>query len=441
MKHIQRHLFTVTMAWACLLLVLPAAVQAQEADVFEPLYSGTAAKAVETLQAGVDQAGQAEQRFALGIAQTCAAIERLTASLNRYGLNSRTTDGLRMMGMPTVAMENPAEEAIDATEFREVLGRFYQDLSQAQQTLEAVEPDGELKIVLDITRVRLDYNGDGEAGPDEALGLLMQRLQRQQASRINVVPEFVDAEGNTVPLSGVVEEEAEAEPILIALDAGDVYWLRGYCHLLMGMGDFILAHDTEKIFNHTAHLFFARVDTPYTYLSDWQPGSFDTGMIIDIISFIHLIRLDVSDPQRMIASRDHLVQVSALSRQSWEAILAETDNDREWIPSTTQNSVLGEALMVDQARLDAWMQFLDEYDAILAGKKLLPFWRGDEENKLGVNLAKVFEQPQTFDLVLWVQGSAAKSYLEEGELTTEQFWSQLTRAFRGDFMSFAVIVN
>lgn len=429
MKRMGNHLLTNAMAWACVLYIMPVAVQAQEVDVFEPLYSGTAAKAVETLQAGVDQGGQAEQRFALGIAQTCAAIERLTASLNRYGLNSKTTDGLRMMGMPTVAMENPAEEAIDATKFREVLGRFYQDLSQAQQTLEAVDPDGDLKVVLDVTRVRLDYNGDGVAGPDEAVGLLMQRLQRQQR------PRFVEAEE-------VDEAEVEAEPILIALDAGDVYWLRGYCHLLMGMGDFILAHDTEEIFNHTAHLFFARVDTPFTYLAHLQPEShFDSRMISDIIAFIHLIRLDVSDPQRMLASRDHLLQVSALSRQSWEAILAETDDDREWIPSTTQTSVLGDALVVDQDRLDAWMRFLDEYDAILAGEKLLPFWRGVKEKGLGVNLAKVFENPQTFDLVLWVQGSAAKPYLEEGELTTEQFWNQLTRAFRGDFMSFAVIVN
>ena len=145
--------------------------------------------------------------------------------------------------------------------------------------------------------------------------------------------------------------------------------------------------------------------------------------------------------QRMADSLAHLRQVSALSRQSWEAILAETDNDHEWIPAPGQESVLGSALEVDQARLDAWMQFLDEYDAIFAGEKLIPFWRGDKTKGLGINLAKVFEQPQRFDLVLWVQGSAALSYLQEGELTTEQFWSQMTRAFRGDFMNFAVIVN
>ncbi len=407
----------------------PVEILEDSNDIFAPLYSSSAAQAVQTLQAKVDADGQAEDRFALGIAQTCAAIERLTASLNRYGLNPKTTEGLRMLGMPTVAMDNPAEEAIDAGKFREVLDQFYQDLSQAQQTLETVEPDGDLKVVLDITRVRLDYNGDGEAGQDEAIGRLIQRLRMQQPRRV-VVGDDVE------PMP------TEVDPFPIALDAGDVYWLRGYCHLLMGTADFILAHDTDEIFNHTAHLFFARVDTPYTFLAETPMGGmFDTGMISDIIAFIHLIRLDVSDPQRMLASRDHLLQVSALSRNSWESILAETDNDREWIPSTTQTSVLGASLVVDQDRLDNWMSFLDEYDAILAGDKLLPFWRGQPSKIMGVNVAKIFEQPQTFDLVLWVQGSAAKPYLQVGELTTPQFWRQLTRAFRGDFLSFAVIVN
>lgn len=430
MTNIKKLTLTLSVALVCsMVTATPVVLQADSGDVFEPLYNGTATQAAQTLQARVEAGGQAEERFALGIAQTCSAIERLTASLNRYGLNSRMTDNLRLLGMPTVVVQNPAEETIDAGEFREVLDRFYRDIARAQKTLETVDPDGDLKIVLDITRVRLDYNGDGEAGPDEALGRLMLRLQRMQR----------------MPVPGMPVEESEpteAQPFPIALDAGDVYWLRGYCHVLMAMADFILAHDTDDIFNHTAHQFFARVDTPYAALDDSQPEDDDwMTQILDLVAFVHLIRLDVKDPQRMTNSLDHLRQVSTLSRQSWEAILAETDNDREWIPAPAQESVLGTALSVDQDRLDAWMQFLDEYDAIFAGEKLLPFWRGDKSKKLGVNVAKAFEQPQTFDLVLWIQGSAALPYLEEGELTTPEFWRQLTEAFQGDFLGFAVIVN
>jgi len=36
----------------------------------------------------------------------------------------------------------------------------------------------------------------------------------------------------------------------------------------------------------------------------------------------------------------------------------------------------------------------------------------------GVNLRRVFTEPREFDLVLWVQGTAAVPYLEAGEVTT-----------------------
>lgn len=436
---LQNRTLVQIVASCCLMfLVAPISASEETTDVFEPLYSGTATQAVGILQARVAAgAGDAEQ-FALGIAQTCSAIEHMTASFNRYGLNSKMTDNLRMLGMPTVVVKNPAEDMIDAHQFRKVLDRFYQDINTAQQTLEAIEPDDNLKIVFDITRVRLDYNGDGEAGPDEALGRLMQRVQQMQRDQR---AEMMRSMGYDHLVDEVPEPE-EVQPFLIALDAGDVYWLRGYCHVLMGVADFILAHDTDEIFNHTAHLFFGRVDTPYKILSEGQQESDDwTSQILDAVAFIHLIKLDVVEPQRMTDSLAHLRQVSVLSRQSWEAILSETDNDREWIPGPTQESVLGSALQLDQDRLDTWMLFLDEYDAIFAGKKLIPFWRGDKSHNMGVNLAKVFEDPQTFDLILWIQGSAAIPYLEQGDFTTPEFWRQLQRAFRGDFMSFAVIVN
>ncbi len=37
----------------------------------------------------------------------------------------------------------------------------------------------------------------------------------------------------------------------------------------------------------------------------------------------------------------------------------------------------------------------------------------------GHQLKRVFEEPQTFDLILWIRGSAAADYLEEGELTRD----------------------
>ena len=90
--------------------------------------------------------------------------------------------------------------------------------------------------------------------------------------------------------------------------------------------------------------------------------------------------------------------------------------------------------------LKTWDDFLNEVDAILDGKKLLPFWRGTDETR-GVNLHKVFHEPQDFDVILWVHGSAAVPYLEHGDVTKPETWNQYQRAFNGQFFSFAAWFN
>ena len=80
-----------------------------------------------------------------------------------------------------------------------------------------------------------------------------------------------------------------------------------------------------------------------------------------------------------------------------------------------------------------------QLEAVLEGKKLVPFWRG--EKKQGVNVKRVFTEPTQFDLVLWVQGGAAIPYLEEGPMTDPGFWRDLQRGFRGQLFWFAIWVN
>lgn len=43
--------------------------------------------------------------------------------------------------------------------------------------------------------------------------------------------------------------------------------------------------------------------------------------------------------------------------------------------------------------------------------------------------------------MLWVQGSAAAPFLEQGELTTPETWQRLERIFQGDFIGFAIWLN
>ena len=99
----------------------------------------------------------------------------------------------------------------------------------------------------------------------------------------------------------------------------------------------------------------------------------------------------------------------ALSHESWKFILAETDDDHEWVPNTKQHSVMPNGTVTAEM-VKGWFEFLDEAQAILKGEKLIPFWRKGPTS--GVNLKRVFTEPRTFDLVLWVQGTAAAPYLK-----------------------------
>ena len=92
---------------------------------------------------------------------------------------------------------------------------------------------------------------------------------------------------------------------------------------------------------------------------------------------------------------------------------------------------------VTQERIDGWNNFLDEFEAILQGKKLIPHWRFDE----GINIYRFFHEPRTFDIVLLIQGSAALPYLEEGELTTGETWNRIETLLGGDFFRYFIWFN
>ena len=42
-----------------------------------------------------------------------------------------------------------------------------------------------------------------------------------------------------------------------------------------------------------------------------------------------------------------------------------------------------------------------------------------------------FTEPRPFDLVLWIQGTAATPYIEDGPMTRPDVWRRLMAAFRG----------
>jgi hypothetical protein len=377
----------------------------------QALEAGKLGDAEAGLQAAVQKNGaDDEARFGLGVVQTLRAGEKLMQGLYRYGLDPAWATNLPFVRLPVPKNEKP--EPLTNEAFRKLIAHFSADLKQVDATLAGVKPD-DVKLVIRPGAYRLDLRGDGEAAEDESLG----RLFRVLAGR------------------GVTEEQVRE--FSIALDKGDAHWLRGYSHFLMALCEAFLTYDTQGLHDHAAQFFFpsAKVKYPFTPPASRGP-LWDS--ILDGVAFIHLLNLPVKEPERLKAAHGHLLAMVEQSRASFAAIAAETDDDREWIPSPTQkNAALG-AMQMSPDMVKGWHALLDEWEAILNGKKLVPFWRGGDR---GVNVRRVFYDPTTFDLVLWVQGSAAVPYLEEGERTRPEFWRDIQRAFRGQLFWFAVWVN
>jgi len=351
-------------------------------------------------------------RFGLGTVQVLRAVENLFQTLHSYGFPKPSIGGPLLPAM--LFTPNAEPKTVAAEDVRRMLVAWTEQLARAEKTLSEIR-NTDVKMPLHFGLIRLDLNGDGKAEEREALWRVYGAV------------------------SGDRIEQSDAAGFLIVFDAADVEWLRGYCDLLMAMTEFALAHDGGELFDRTAQLFFPKVKTPYPFLCEGQRVFDFYGIdIVDAVAFVHLLNLPVAEPARLKASLEHLQAMTSQSRKMWKLAMAETDDDHEWIPNPKQHCVIPE-VRVTLEMVDQWQAFLDEADAILAGKKLVPFWRGAGD--LGVNVRRVFLEPKRFDLVLWVQGSAAAPYLEKGPLTKRETWDRLMRVFEGNFIGFAFWFN
>lgn len=80
---------------------------------------------------------------------------------------------------------------------------------------------------------------------------------------------------------------------------------------------------------------------------------------------------------------------------------------------------------------------MTEMEQVLDGRKLLPHWRFAQ----GMNLQKFLDDGKSFDLVLLLAGQDARPWLESGPVSDTATWNNLTQAFRGNFLSYALWFN
>ena len=428
------------------------------------LYAGQTSEAVSVARARLAAAPHDDNaRFALGAAQFLQAVELLAQELHRYGLQSTYQDQYGLTGLPFLRLpvpDNPKPEELTYEAIRKVLATFVANLSGAEATLGQIHSE-EVDLPLNLGLIRLDLDGDGKGSDKESLWRM-----------------FAVVTGSERWLN-----EQVAQQLLTDFDGSDVPWLRAYCHLLIAIAEFPLAHDWRPAFEVTFPTIFympgaaagrkfyittsearARLEAigpvpsppegmGYFYWKSTRTHEYleaerirklrrpyekilSETSVADLIALVHLTNWPVVERERLPSVLQHLEAVIRLSRLSWKRILAETDNSNEWIPNPSQTGVLP-GMAVTQDRVDGWQVVLGEFEHILKGTKLIPHWRFDE----GISFRRMLLEPKTFDIVLLAQGSAAAPYLEKGPVIDQARWDDITRVFGGDFLRYFIWFN
>lgn len=395
------------------------AAQASETNdlLVKHLYAGTlkeADAALAELGASGDVMRVNETNAARGIVAFVAGVERLGQALHRHGLE--TTRGGVLMQLPILRMPvepNPNPEPLDYQMYRAILQGLFDDMAKAD-TLLAQGLGSEVKLTIDLTKVRADLNNDGSAAGAESLGAILQLMT--QTADANV----------------------PAPDLRFTFDKADVLWLRGYIQFITAAAQFGLSIDFEDSFNKTAHAYFPRAGLPMAQdlLTPAQAYGYVDNSVGDLIAMVHLLNWNVVEPDRLKDVRLRLKRLAELSRESWKSARAETDNDNEWLPNSKQTSKLS-AAPVNDAVIDGWLSVMAEFEMVLEGKKLMPHWRFNR----GFNVMRFFEQSKHIDAVLIIGGVDAIPFLESGPISTSADWENLTRVFQGNFLNYAIWFN
>lgn len=400
---IRKHLIRLGL----LLLAIPGTASTPETlDGF--LREGRIKDGLAAYATSSDNAG----RFSLGVLQALDGLQQFSAGMYSVGIKPEFVQS----GIPffrVVApgrLQKPKEPATPAK-----VARLFQDLRaslrRANATLAEVG-DQEFGVEVNLSQVRLDLDGDGTCSSNETLRASL---------------------GQTL---GLAAQAPGGRDVIVRFDSADAMWLKGYTHFLSGMLDLLMAYDWRPVWDQCAHVVFLNPE-PTPPLARFSEAGGEFAQWADLIAAVHAMPLNLIDKDGPHRARDELKAMVACSRICWRRVLAETDDEKEWLPSPRQTGPGG--AKITPAQVDAWQRVLDELDAIASGKKLLPHWR--MKPGVGINVEKLVASPPPLDLVLLIQGSGLVPYLEEGVVSDQRTWSPLMQAFGSGFLRFAIWSN
>lgn len=352
-----------------------------------------------------------EEALATAMLTFLIAIEGTFQTRWSYGLTDRT-GMVPLLRLPLD--DNPAPLAFDPGVIRSIFTEANARLADARTFLaRQVSPGSTLTISLGDLWFDVNSNAARDAGEN-----------------------LLDIAGPAL-LGWRWEGRDPATPApVVSFDNADMAWTSAYAHLLMGICDLVLAYDpTEPITRILAAR--ATMDGLGLVMPDMLLGGNTVPDSIDIIAII-LASLDQTpDAPRMASAQQHFLAMIADNREFWARVETETDNVAEWLPNDRQQSALG--LVLPPGTGVSWLAVLADAEAILTGKKLVPYWRF--EGPAGVNVARLFTDPRPVDIPGWIQGWAAVPYLEPGPKVSPESWWAFESMVSGEAMLFSIFLN
>ncbi len=233
----------------------------------------------------------------------------------------------------------------------------------------------------------------------------------------------------------------DAKDMTIRFDTADADWLAAYVHVLAGSAELILSVDpTPAIKNITegrALLEEKGAIKPTPFISDGGDPTLETFAV-----FITALR-GQPDKTRTRAAHAHFRAMIEHNKSFWSRVMEETDDEAEWLPNPSQTSAFGPKVSLEMA--EGWQAVLAEVSDMLEGKTLLPYWRvtarGGSDKDVGINFAKLMQDPTDFDIILLIQGTAIAPYLEDGKIAEMDSWRNFARLTGGQSGLFAIWFN
>jgi hypothetical protein len=348
--------------------------------------------------------------FALGGVLFLSAIERALQTRWKAGL----TDGLTTMAdIPVLRLpipENPAPAPFDPAMIAELFQSMSDDLAVAIATLAPIPDDSDLAVTINTADIWFDINANAARDAGES---------------------FTDVAGLMID-GGFGPGLPD---ITVRFDTADAAWLLAYAHLLSATAETILAlSPTDAITRVLASR--AAMET----LSTFPPGDpfrAEAANIADLIAIVVATLEQRPDPMQAARVHRHLQDAIIGNRNFWRLVARETDNNAEWIPNKRQTSALPLDFPPDTGM--RWLAVLSDAEAVLTGDLLIPHWTLGPD--AGINLARLFEDPPTIDIVGMIQGGTLVPYMEQGRLVDSTSLRAFQQLVGGDAGLFMLVLN